>query len=213
MSIAEWFVWQDGNQVGPITIEELRSMRATGKLRPTGYVWKQGLGTWRRLSDLFPTAPAQPLAALPPNPQPASTTYFDQNLTISNGEAQLDSQEFLLSMIRDISVKTETPVGGLTCLAFGAVLLIPALIHIREPRDGPFYIAIFTVVGMIFALYNVIDVSSNSYLKVVLRNGASVVFHARDKSYLNKLADRHRVALEAAQQISRDSERQSQGSV
>ncbi len=100
----------------------------------------------------FPTAAALPLAALPLLLKRLRLHTVIKTSPSVMAKLSWTAEDFLLSMIRDISVKTETPVGGLPCLAFGAVLLIPALMRIQEPRDGPFYIAIFTVVGMIFLL-------------------------------------------------------------
>ena len=66
---AEWHVSIDGSQRGPLTAEQIRSLAASGQLKPTDHIWKEGMGEWASASSikgLFP--PASPR---PPAPSPA----------------------------------------------------------------------------------------------------------------------------------------------
>lgn len=39
----QWHYAQDGQQQGPITPSELKSLAASGKIRPTDLVWREGM--------------------------------------------------------------------------------------------------------------------------------------------------------------------------
>src|SRR2546421_8359958 len=61
-----WYYTNDGKQMGPVTTAELKRLAASGSLKPTDLVWKDGMPNWVRASstrDLFSengtiTAPA-----------------------------------------------------------------------------------------------------------------------------------------------------------
>ena len=66
-----YYVGPDAQPVGPISLEELQSRRATGAIAPETYVIEAPAGSspreWKRYRELFPPAP--PASALPPLPQ------------------------------------------------------------------------------------------------------------------------------------------------
>jgi len=49
---ALWFVSSGGKQVGPFASEELRLKLRSGEIQPKNFVWKKGMGDWKRLSEL-----------------------------------------------------------------------------------------------------------------------------------------------------------------
>ena len=73
-----YYYTRQGQQFGPHSEEELRSLVAQGKLGPLELVWKEGLASWTPLREVLDLGPAAipPPAPLPPPPPPgvASTT-------------------------------------------------------------------------------------------------------------------------------------------
>lgn len=60
----QWFYSQNGNQSGPVSMENLRQMAAAGQLAPGDMVWREGMPGWvaaGTLSSVFP-----PRASAPP---------------------------------------------------------------------------------------------------------------------------------------------------
>ncbi len=55
--MAQWYVSRDGQQHGPYDDKTLRDLAAQGRLVPTDYVWREGMGDWApasKLKGLFP---------------------------------------------------------------------------------------------------------------------------------------------------------------
>lgn len=71
----QWYYAQSGQQLGPVSGEQLRALIASGAVRPTDLVWSDSLPAWTPASQvpaLLP-APAPPPAPVytPPPPAPA----------------------------------------------------------------------------------------------------------------------------------------------
>jgi predicted Zn finger-like uncharacterized protein len=49
---AEWYVVVDGEQVGPISPEEIEAYYASGRINDQSFAWRDGLGDWVALSEL-----------------------------------------------------------------------------------------------------------------------------------------------------------------
>jgi hypothetical protein len=52
-----WFYARDGQQRGPLSVDQLKQMAFAGKLAPTDLVWQQGMASWvaaHSVRDLFP---------------------------------------------------------------------------------------------------------------------------------------------------------------
>jgi len=73
---AEWYYAKGQQKVGPLTNEQLRQLAASGQLRPTDMVWKQGMAKWTpagQVKGLFHAAPGATGTASPPHAkEPAS---------------------------------------------------------------------------------------------------------------------------------------------
>jgi hypothetical protein len=69
----QWFYGQDGTQRGPIDLEALRALAASGQLRPHDLVWRQGMTDWLPATQVMPElfAPAPPIAPVPAPVAPA----------------------------------------------------------------------------------------------------------------------------------------------
>ncbi len=63
---SQWYYAQGGQQLGPVTSEQLKQLAQTGQLNPTDLIWKDGLAEWtpaRKVAGLFSTAAAASHAA------------------------------------------------------------------------------------------------------------------------------------------------------
>ncbi len=70
----QWFYGVGGEQRGPVSMEQLKSLLAEGSLSPETVVWREGMGSWLPISQVPELAPAVPSAQVPPPalPPPAS---------------------------------------------------------------------------------------------------------------------------------------------
>jgi len=68
-----WYYASSGVQNGPVSEEDLRSLAASGRLRPTDLVWSTGMAGWQPASSIPGLLPSQPGAPppLPPAQAPA----------------------------------------------------------------------------------------------------------------------------------------------
>jgi hypothetical protein len=63
------FIFKDGRKEGPYSLEEVRRLRADGKLMNSDYAWQEGLADWVPLASIPGIAsPITPLASSPPPP-------------------------------------------------------------------------------------------------------------------------------------------------
>lgn len=91
---SQWFWEREGEQKGPVSSAELKSLAKAGEVTPATLIWKEGLGDWRpagKLRGLFDDPASAPAAftaspvgsTMPPAVaamrQPAGTDAFDGN--------------------------------------------------------------------------------------------------------------------------------------
>lgn len=97
---AQWFAMLAGKQQGPFDLGELQRRVAAGEVTLRTYLWKAGMGDWKRASDVpevsvvFAGGAAAPPAPQPPPPPRASKTAS--------------------AVQRDVAVSNEVPSPGLT---------------------------------------------------------------------------------------------------
>ena len=61
MAEHEWYYAAGGNQAGPVGSDELKRLAASGELKPTDLVWRDGLADWTpasKIQGLFGPGPA-----------------------------------------------------------------------------------------------------------------------------------------------------------
>lgn len=66
--MSEWFFAQNGSQRGPVSVESLRQMAATGQLKPNELVWTAGMATWQpagQRAEVFPPGSMPPPMTAP----------------------------------------------------------------------------------------------------------------------------------------------------
>ena len=44
----QWYYAKGGQQHGPINVEGLKQLAATGQLQPSDLVWREGMAAWRK---------------------------------------------------------------------------------------------------------------------------------------------------------------------
>jgi hypothetical protein len=65
------YVTKNGNRLGPYTIEEAQTLRASGQISGTDWAWYEGIPDWIPLSQIpgmFSAAAATPALNMPPPP-------------------------------------------------------------------------------------------------------------------------------------------------
>jgi hypothetical protein len=82
-----WYYAKDGRQNGPVSLEELIRLRATGTITSQDLVWREGMDGWKPAGEVAeldpPPASPPPLASQPPsgaawNPYQTSTTTWPE---------------------------------------------------------------------------------------------------------------------------------------
>jgi hypothetical protein len=64
-----WHYRRDGHSVGQVSTGELRRLAASGELRPTDFIWREGMPDWVPAADaknLFPKPNASVSPLSPP---------------------------------------------------------------------------------------------------------------------------------------------------
>ena len=72
--MAEWYYTKNGQQVGPVSMEEIKTRAESGELTPDDQVWKEGMGDWKpagKVKGLFPATNQ------PPKPPPVQSRSAD----------------------------------------------------------------------------------------------------------------------------------------
>lgn len=85
--VTEWHYSKGGQQHGPVTAADLKTLAKSGELLPTDMIWKEGMAEWKpagSLNKLFPpTASTAPQKAPPALPSSATNASLANN---SKGE-------------------------------------------------------------------------------------------------------------------------------
>ena len=92
LMVDQWYYAQQGQRQGPVAEDQLKQLAASGQLKPTDKVWKQGMAAWTQASEIEglipPPDPSEPppLAPEPCEPPPledaaqtATEWYYVQN--------------------------------------------------------------------------------------------------------------------------------------
>lgn len=57
----EWYYGKNGQQQGPVDLEQIRSLLASGQLSPTDLVWKEGMANWTAIGQIPELTPHTPV--------------------------------------------------------------------------------------------------------------------------------------------------------
>jgi TM2 domain-containing membrane protein YozV len=74
----EWYLHDNGQQIGPYTPEEVASMVASGRVSGSAQAWREGMSTWIPIVSVPPPQPASPQNAYQssPGPSPADRCWM-----------------------------------------------------------------------------------------------------------------------------------------
>ena len=165
--MANWFYSTNGVQQGPVPVEALQRLAASGQLRPTDLVWGEGMPAWQLAGSVAGLFPA---GATPP-PLPPVTTPIGYATPGSFGGPPTD-------LGADPATRWLLPVGrsgwaiAAGYLGLLSVLMVPApfalicgIVAIRairkDPRKHGLGRAVFGVImGLLFSIGLVIMIIS-----------------------------------------------------
>ncbi len=75
--MAEWYYARNNQRLGPVSMEQLKQLAASGQLSPADLVWKDGMANWAAASTiagLFAASAPAPAPIAAPRPPAAPTT-------------------------------------------------------------------------------------------------------------------------------------------
>jgi hypothetical protein len=49
---SQWYYSKDGQQLGPVPLSKLQALVKTGSIRPTDFVWQQGMPQWTQVAHV-----------------------------------------------------------------------------------------------------------------------------------------------------------------
>ena len=74
--MAQWYAQLGGQRYGPVSEDEMKSWIAQGRVRPTDFVWSEGMPNWVAAGVAF----AQPGVASAANPSGQQVAYVPQSV-------------------------------------------------------------------------------------------------------------------------------------
>jgi hypothetical protein len=121
----DWFVTLNGQQVGPISAQQLKEYAASGQLQPTDTVWKEGMAQWQPASSvkgLFGGGGASPITTQGPAqqygggqfqgmaPAPASANFtLSKNFKFDGGPGDFFITALLAYLLAGVTCGIGTP--------------------------------------------------------------------------------------------------------
>jgi len=85
----KWYLYQDGQQIGPFSWEELYQKAASRTLQPDDMVWNQDMTGWTRVAAIPELLPQQPAAPPPLNMNQSTNQQQNTILPQQSGGSQL----------------------------------------------------------------------------------------------------------------------------
>lgn len=80
----QWYYTRNKQQVGPVSMEQVRQLALAGQLQPTDLVWKDGMAQWtpaNQIAGLFGQPQAGFTVAPPPVPVARFMNFLDLDFT------------------------------------------------------------------------------------------------------------------------------------
>ena len=125
----EWYFAKDGQQIGPVPVEALRTRYAEGEMKKSDLVWREGMSDWRPLADVDELLPLLAATAAPKNiPPPLKNLNSPYASNLSDPESAP-----LISSTPKTAPTNGLAVASLCCgiasfLGFWILTAIPAVI-------------------------------------------------------------------------------------
>lgn len=126
----QWYYAHEGQQIGPMTFQELQVLAASGRLSPHDLVWSEGMSNWvpaRNIADLFSTTKDVAPPTLPTG-------------HVASYQARVRDQplglESSLQPHRGALILTLGILGLLVCAPFGIAAWIMGANDLRDMKAG-----------------------------------------------------------------------------
>lgn len=142
----QWYAHVNGQQYGPVSREEMTQWVAQGRVRPTDYVWCQGMGNWVLSGSIQwgVGAPGLPMGGAFVPPVPGGTGGAQSNAAINvrarellRGRWGLPIGFCLLMFLFSMAASAVPYVGNLiSILLAGALLLGQRIFFLNFVRGG-----------------------------------------------------------------------------
>jgi len=101
----QWFYLKNGQQNGPVSLEQLKRFADAGELQPTDLLWKEGMSDWgpaHRVQGLF----SDPVSTTPP-PPPNSHAVSQSARTASGQRCQVVDYEIFGDDMQVVEVELD----------------------------------------------------------------------------------------------------------
>ena len=142
------WIGRDGQKFGPYTESSVRQWLAQGQLTPETPVWRKGMATWGRLSDIVADSTVPPPVVVPPPPVEHVRANNPTNVT-SYPSAGTDYGMFLLAIpvvaiglmwfwVGNMSL-LDSPSSKLNMLMFAAIIGTGVLAAMEAQKIGMKY--------------------------------------------------------------------------
>lgn len=122
MAANHWFYIQNGQQIGPVRQEKIKSLIRSGTIAATDLVWKEGMKDWVPANAVIVETAATPP---PPPVRPQRTTTIDEGSTfgdvVSTGPNAINKTKQFLG--RFSTKQISVVVGGFAGLSVLAIVL------------------------------------------------------------------------------------------
>jgi hypothetical protein len=160
MAEGQWFYTRGGQQAGPVSLDQLRQMAASGQITPADLVWREGMANWQPMGSVpeLGGAPAAPAPAAPYG-QPHGTPVPPYPVQMPYGQAPpgysgLAIGGFVCSLL---GLLCFGPLFGIIAIILGGIAL-SGMNRVGNPKGKGLAIAalIIGVLDIVFGIVGII---------------------------------------------------------
>ena len=152
----QWHYVQNGASAGPVPEEQLKVMIATGALKPTDLVWREGMAQWtavQALPELQAQAPVPAPASAPvpvPAVAPAANPYTAPQAAVQGPAPEAPAAGPVSQEAVEMLARTKPWVRFFGILGLiGIVLMVLGAVAMGLLSAGPFrYMGLFARLGV-----------------------------------------------------------------
>ena len=133
----DWYFARDGQQSGPVTFDQIRTLCATGQVGAKDLVWTEGMPQWQAAGEIAAIfAPQQPVQSAPaPVAQAWAPPPYTATSTYQGGYYQPPSKHANLAMTSMILSLVSVACGGIFLAIPGAICGGIALKGMKQTGD------------------------------------------------------------------------------
>ena len=147
----QWYYAIDGVTYGPININNLKQLSATGRLKPSDFVWTSGADHWKRAEEVLDYF--QQEATPPPQPTEYSISADEINRRIQSligkDYSELSPDEYEFMVANGYSYNLPMTLGEKIVAAFIIIFVIGSAIAIYKLGFFIFFVLLIPVLLLI----------------------------------------------------------------